>query len=526
MRAVRSDGDGKEDPNDDKYDDAGTESTGDFTSQQQQPSSWLLSLGLPLWLVYVSNQWSRFSIQSLVDFSPTLAAGGDSTRIITAMNVELNFNEAQYGILASVAFTSLFAVASVGAGYLSDRFRSRRKVLTVGSAAAWGAATLGMSFSQSFEQVVICRILTGLACAFSTPIAYTLLQQRVPAGQQALASSLYGTGVAVASALTALSIVLDNELGWRSTLLLIACTGFASALASLVLLPNDEEDPEVDDGRLNKKNLSKSLVSPTKSKVNAGTNESVSPSPSFLDEVQDVLVSSRRVQWIYLASLIRFGCGLTIGVWGAPYFRLAYPGSQEAYAVWQAAISAVGATVSGVIGGAAADWLSSTSPSGSAQSSDKGNEKKGQEELLGRRLWVPVLGSVLAAPAWYYAVHAHQNFEISMYWLALEYLVAECWFGPTISTLQASVRPGSGGTAQGIFTLTGAVGNLAPSLVGLLYASSTSMSDVSARTGAEALSGLLAVGVGLGYLASAACFAMASREPGSHSPERAKSKEA
>ena len=84
-----------------------------------------------------------------------------------------------------------------------------------------------------------------------------------------------------------------------------------------------------------------------------------------------------------------------------------------------------------------------------------------------------------------------------MTWLAVEYLVAECWFGPTISTLQATVGPAVGGTAQGLFTMTGAVANLAPTVVGYLLA--------------DNLSDLLSESVCFGYVASAACFAMAIR---------------
>jgi hypothetical protein len=58
----------------------------------------------------------------LVDFS-------DKANPFNAMNVDIGFSEGQYGLLASVAFTSLFAVASLGAGIASDR--SNRKVLTV-----------------------------------------------------------------------------------------------------------------------------------------------------------------------------------------------------------------------------------------------------------------------------------------------------------------------------------------------------------------------------------------------------------
>jgi hypothetical protein len=256
-------------------------------------------------------------------------------------------------------------------------------------------------------------------------------------------------------------------------------------LASTFLLPGDE--PIVDEKVSNKDDDDNTKAGSTSGNV------------PFVEEVRDVLLSNRRVQWIYLASLLRFGSGLTIGIWGAPYFRLAYPDSQNLFAAYLATISAVGATVSGIAGGVAADRLS--------QRTDD-NQGVNSDDLIGRRLWVPIAGSILAAPAWFLAVQPHQDFQTSMGFLALEYLVAECWFGPTISTLQASVKPGTGGTAQGIFTLTGAVGNLAPSVVGFLYAASTAGDNAA---GADDLSGLLAAGVGFGYLTSAACFAMASR---------------
>ena len=95
-----------------------------------------------------------------------------------------------------------------------------------------------------------------------------------------------------------------------------------------------------------------------------------------------------------------------------------------------------------------------------------------------------------------------------MTWLALEYFVAECWFGPTVSVLQSTVGPAIGGTAQGIFTLTGAVGNLAPSLLGYLYATmSPTLGDESSST----LATLLSVGICGGYISRAACFVIASQ---------------
>ena len=164
-------------------------------------SVWLGTSVLPLWLVYISNQWSRSSIYYLVNFS------GEGNAF-SAMNLNLGFSQLQYGLLASVAFTSLFAVASLGAGVASDRYN--RKVLTIAWAVAWSVATLGTAFSMSYGQVVGWRIAMGLACAFSMPTAYMLLQEWVPQNRAALASSIYGTGVALGSALASLSLLLDS----------------------------------------------------------------------------------------------------------------------------------------------------------------------------------------------------------------------------------------------------------------------------------------------------------------------------
>jgi MFS family permease len=428
-------------------------------SDKSKLPSWPLALVFPLWLTYISNQWSRFSLTYIVDFGPSATA-------FKAMNVDLSLDQSQYALLATVAFTTLFAVASLGAGVASDRFN--RKTLVIASVATWSLATYGESVSSSFEQLVACRVLMGLACAFSTPTAYTLIKDYVPLARQSVASSFYGTGVAIASGLSSLIILLDDAVGWRSALQLVTLFGIVATGASVVLLPDDE------------KVLDDAVV------------ESKQETPTFLSNLGSI-VSVRRVQWIYLASFLRFCSGLCIGVWGAPFFRMEFADAQATYSVVQAGISAVGATMSGVLGGLAADaLLESSSPS--------------TLDPQGRKLLVPLIGSLLAAPAWYFAVQTNQPFDTAMVWLAVEYFVAECWFGPTISCLQASVPKGTGGTAQGLFTLTGALANFAPSILGYIYAKSID----GAQSSSSELSTLLIGAVCAGYVSSAGCFALAA----------------
>jgi hypothetical protein len=106
-------------------------------------------------------------------------------------------------------------------------------------------------------------------------------------------------------------------------------------------------------------------------------------------------VSTNRVKWLFLGSFLRFCSGLCIGVWSAPYFRMTYPDNAADYAVAQALITTVAGSTSGLLGGASADWLSANVE---------------QEDKNGIRLWVPVVGSVFAATAWYMAVHSTDSF--------------------------------------------------------------------------------------------------------------------
>jgi len=399
--------------------------------------------------------------------------------------LDIGFSQAQYGLLASLAFTSLFAIASLGAGIASDKYN--RKRLTVVAAIGWSVATLGTAFSTDYTQLLACRVLMGLACAFATPTAYTLINDRVPKDRTSLATSLYGTGVAFGGALASLSILLDNQIGWQDTTIAISLAGFACAGLSALLLQDDEK--------------SDSTI------ILAETKEEDKGISGFVDDLGDIL-KSPRAKWIYLASFLRFCSGLCIGVWSAPYFKLAFPDNSADYAVAQALITAVAGSASGLLGGYLADQL------GSDQTANGDNSN---DDSLAAKLLVPVVGSALAAPAWYFAVHSTDSFQTAMIWLSVEYFVAESWFGPTISTLLGTVS--KGGTAQGLFTLTGAVANLAPTLLGVLY-TSTSSPGGGSESSAELLQWLSPI-VCLCYVLSAACFAISAQVPATPTEEEA-----
>lgn len=360
------------------------------SSDESASISSLLPIVLPLLLVYISNQWSRSSLYYLVDFS-----NSETPTAFTAMNVDIAFSEAQYGALASVAFTFLFAITSLFAGGLADRFD--RKLLTIGSSIAWSTAIFVTAISEDYNQVLVARILMGLACAFSTPSAYTLIRDLVPKDFTSLANSLYGSGVYLGGGLSSLSLLLDGNIGWRGTCEFIAAYGLIAASVTALILP---QDPKTE-----------------KEIINRDDNvEEEKQSPA--SDVGEIL-SIPRVQWLFAGSFLRFCSGLCIGVWAAPYYKQAFPDEAASYAVINALIVGLCGVTSGVVGGWAADQTASWS------------EQTSQDSNMGR-LIIPIIGSLLAVPAWYLTAHA-STFDNAMFWLGIEYLVAECWFGPIIS---------------------------------------------------------------------------------------------
>lgn len=302
---------------------------------------------------------------------------------------------------------------------------------------------------------------------------------------QTIVFHCYSIAVAFGGALASLSILLDNQIGWQDTTIAISLAGFSAAGLSALLLQDDESSDAIVPAEM--------------------VDEEEGGISGFVDDLGDIL-KSPRAKWIYLASFLRFCSGLCIGVWSAPYFKLAFPENSADYAVAQALITAVAGSASGLLGGYLADQLGSNSK-------NKGDDSN--KDAQASKLLVPVIGSALAAPAWYFAVHSTDSFQTAMIWLSVEYFIAESWFGPTISTLLGTVT--KGGTAQGLFTLTGAVANLAPTLLGVLYTSTSSQGGGS-ESSAELLQ-WLSPGVCLGYALSSVCFAISAQVPAASEEE-------
>ena len=96
-----------------------------------------LILGILL-ITFASNQWSRQALYYLCDFS----SNADPFKHI---NAAVGFDKEQYASLASFGFTIIFAVVSLFAGGVSDRYD--RNVVTALSCGVWSVATAVQGFA-------------------------------------------------------------------------------------------------------------------------------------------------------------------------------------------------------------------------------------------------------------------------------------------------------------------------------------------------------------------------------------------
>ena len=102
---------------------------------------------------------------------------------------------------------------------------------------------MGQGLANSFDIVLGARALTGLTQAFTNPAAYGLIASTFPESRVSTANSIYSSAVYVGGALASLTILLDNQIGWRDSSLAIGALGLLLAGVSAVFLKDPEARP-------------------------------------------------------------------------------------------------------------------------------------------------------------------------------------------------------------------------------------------------------------------------------------------
>jgi MFS family permease len=386
-----------------------------------------------LLFVYVSNQWCRYLLNYL--YSVSYSDLSDSKADFESLTYSTGLTAAEYGLLVGYGFSTTYVTMGLVMGRAADMHN--RKYIIFAGLLIWNAATFFIGLSSNFWQLMLSRILLGVGEAFSGPASYSLIADYFPADRRAEANGIYAFGIYVGGGLSSLSIAMAETIGWRGSCFVITCFGALLAVMVFVTL----KEPE-------RKNDSK------KQEVNDETY-------SFRDSLKEIF-SNNLIIILYIASSARFMAGYAIGGYVPSFYGTVFADYDDTYSYLNAFVVATGGALSSYIGGRAADrW-----------------EKSGNPYA---RLDVPLIGSLLGIPTIALCVLS-TNFYLSMFGLFLEYLTAECWFGPIISVIQNALPSRVRGTGIACFTFTTTFfGSLASYLIGVWVDDVTS--DLDEHTG-------------------------------------------
>ncbi|WP_323119545.1 MFS transporter [Burkholderia alba] len=155
--------------------------------------------------------------------------------LLPAFSTTFGVSPAQSSLALSLA-TAALAFAVFVAGFVSEGL-SRARLMTA-SLTVSALLTLGAAFAPHWHQLLVLRLLTGLALGGVPAVAMAYLAEEVAPEGLGLAMGLYVGGTAIGGmAGRVITGVLTDLLSWRAAVGAIGVLGLGAMLAFRALLP-------------------------------------------------------------------------------------------------------------------------------------------------------------------------------------------------------------------------------------------------------------------------------------------------
>ncbi|KAK7254089.1 sphingolipid transporter [Aureococcus anophagefferens] len=306
-------------------------------------------------------------------------------------------SDAQYGLLASVSFTIMFAASGLVAGHLTDRLDARK--LHAGAVLVWSLSSFVKVVSPNFKLLVCMRLIMGVAQGFNAPCSYPVIAYHFSMAERATANGTYSMGTYFGSALSTLSLIFAMWVGWRMTTTAAVVVGiFAAALLYLTV----DRPPQ----RYGATDGSETMVK------------------AIGNAVRYVRRTSR-LAVLYGSTSLRMTATVSLWTYLPSYYARAFPRNEVAFSLIYASATLVCGALSSSVGGAIADrWAKTHS---------------------GAHGFLPAVGALLSigpTAAMFYV----PSFSASVCCLLVVILLSECWLGPCMGLLIKDVPPHMTGT--------------------------------------------------------------------------------
>lgn len=171
-----------------------------------------LTLGL-LTLVYFFSYMDRYILAILLDL----------------IKKDLHLSYTQLGVLSGLAFALFYATLGLPVARLADR-GNRRNIIAV-ALTLWSAMTALCGFAQNFSQLLLARIGVGVGEAGSGPPSHSIIADLYPPEKRAGAMAIFSSGVVLGGAFgTIVGGSIAAVYGWRVAIMAVGLPGVVLAL--------------------------------------------------------------------------------------------------------------------------------------------------------------------------------------------------------------------------------------------------------------------------------------------------------
>lgn len=340
------------------------------------------------------------------------------------IKAELHLADWQLGLMGGLTFALFYATLGLPIARLAER-KSRVSIISA-AIAVWSLMTALCGLTQSYVQLLACRVGVGVGEAGCSPPAHSLISDYFPLNKRATALSIFSLGVPLGSLLGAVfGGWAADHLGWRIAIMLVGLPGLALALIARLTLKEPAR------GR-------------SEAVAVAGDDD-----PSSLMDVARLLFSRREFRHVAAGATLASFAGYGIGQFSAAYFVREFGLSLQTIGLVFGIIGGMSAGVGTILGGVLTDFAGRRDPRGYAL--------------------VPAAGLIIASPI-YMAGYLQADWRWAAVLLLLPGVFHYTFLGPSFAITHAIVRPRMRATASAILTLVMTIIGLGlgPLLVGAL----------------------------------------------------------
>lgn len=260
--------------------------------------------------------------------------------------------DAQFGLLTSL-FLWIYGFLSPVGGFLADRFK--RTWVIIGSLLVWSAVTWATSYVTTYEGLLATRALMGISEACYIPAGLAMIMDYHKGATRSLANGIHMAGIMIGQSLGFIGGWLAETHTWNFAFSAFGIIGVMYSVVLLLILREAPADP-----------------------VETSAAEPETGNVSFNETLRSLLGNSEYLKTLMLWGAAGIVSWLVVG-WLPTYFKENFNLSQSMAGVYSTGYFHAASLFGVIIGGLLADRWSKRYPKG--------------------RIYVPVLGYLIAAPA-------------------------------------------------------------------------------------------------------------------------------